>query len=64
LFFFDPVINEVKNISPIGTRLINIKNNNFLSFKDILNLKFFIKKNDIMQNGINITSCLPKNING
>ena len=44
---------EVKNISPIGIKLINIKNNNFLSFKDTLNLNFFIKKNDIKKNGIN-----------
>ena len=55
---------EVKNINPIGIRLINIKNNSFLSFKVTFNLIFFIKKNDIKKNGISIPICLPKNIKG
>ena len=55
---------EVKNINIIGTRFTKIKNNNFLSFEDILNLNFFTRKNDIIKNGINIPTCLPKNIKG
>ena len=61
---FDPVTIDVKNINPIGVKLIKIKNNNFLSFKGSVNLSFFIIKNDIIKNGINIPICLPKNIKG
>ena len=61
--FLIQLIIEVKNISPIGTKLINIKNNNFYLLR-YFKFKFFIKKNDIIKNGISIPICLPKNIKG
>tara|TARA_B110000858_G_scaffold171163_1_gene201465 strand:+ start:680 stop:856 length:177 start_codon:yes stop_codon:yes gene_type:complete len=58
------VIIEVRNINTIGTKLMNIKKNSFLSLSDILNLNSLIKKNDMIKNGTNIPICLPKNITG
>ena len=55
---------DVKNIKIIGKIFINIKNNNFLSFKFILKLIFFINKKIKNKNGINIPICLSKNNNG
>ena len=56
----------IKNISKIGIRKTQFKNNTFKSLIlfFILYLKFPIKKNTIIKIGESITNCLPKNING
>ena len=52
------------NYTETDLNTINIKNNNFLSFKLILNLNFVIKKKDIIKKGNSIPICFTINING
>ena len=61
---FMRIVARTKIVLAIPVKFINSKNNNFLSFKDILNLNLFNKKNNIIKKGTNIPICFPKNFNG
>ena len=55
---------DVKKTRANGVRLTNSKKTNLRSAKRILVLSLGIIKKDIKAKGINIPSCLPKNIMG
>ena len=51
---------DVSKIKKIGKKFITIKNNNFLSFKFILNLNFLINSQESNKKGINKSICFIK----
>ncbi len=61
---FEPITNDVIKIKIIGTKLIKIKNINFLSLRLILNLIFLINNQFKIKKGIRIPICLKRNIVG
>ena len=58
------MIMDVSNINKIGKTKVNNKKDNFLSFKLIFILKFFINKNVMKKKGDKIISCFPKKVKG
>ena len=59
-----PIVKDVKKTNKIGIKFIDNRNNNLSSFKLIFILNLLIKTKIISKNGINITICFSKNING